>query len=206
MPSAGLSYSQESIPSANMFFARSASFLVISKSSRALTVIEVIGTACTLYCSSESVLERAALVADLGQVPLGELVGVDDQVAAPRQVLEVGFQGGGVHRDEHVRRVTRREDVVVGELQLETRYAGEGASRGPDFRREIRHSGQVVTEDRRLLGEPVSRELHAVTRVTGEPDDDVIELLDLLGHSWKTSSARRGRALTWHHPTAWGIS
>ena len=42
------------MPSANMFFARSASFLVISKSSRDLTVSEVIGTACTLYCSSES--------------------------------------------------------------------------------------------------------------------------------------------------------
>ena len=54
MPSAGRSYSQESMPSANMFFARSASLLVMSKSSRALTVIEVIGTGCTLYGSSES--------------------------------------------------------------------------------------------------------------------------------------------------------
>jgi hypothetical protein len=32
--------------------------------------------------------------------------------------------------------------------------------------------------------------IHAVTGVTGEPDDGVIELLDLLGHGWKTSSAR----------------
>jgi hypothetical protein len=75
------------------------------------------------------VLERAAVVADLGQVPLGELVGVDDQVAAPRQVLDVGLQRGGVHRDEDVRRVARREDVVVGELQLEARYPGERAGR-----------------------------------------------------------------------------
>jgi len=29
--------------------------------------------------------------------------------------------------------------------------------------------------------------MHAVT---GEPDDGVIELLDLLGHGWTTSSAR----------------
>ena len=41
------------MPSANMFFARSASFLVMSKSCRALTVIEVIGTAYRWYCSSE---------------------------------------------------------------------------------------------------------------------------------------------------------
>jgi hypothetical protein len=66
---------------------------------------------------------------------------------------------------------------------LETRYAGERAGRSPDFRREIWHGGQVIPEDGRLLGEPVSGELHAVTRVAGEPDDDVIEPLDLLGHS-----------------------
>ena len=41
------------MPSANMFFARSASFLVMSNSSSALTVIEVTGTAYKLYCSSE---------------------------------------------------------------------------------------------------------------------------------------------------------
>jgi hypothetical protein len=102
---------------------------------------------------------------------------------------------GRVHRDQDVGRVARREDVVVGEMQLEARDAGQSACRGPDFRREIRLGGQVVAEDRGLLGEPVSRELHAVTRVAGEPDDDVIELLDLLGHSWKTSSARLGQTL-----------
>ena len=53
VPSKGRSYSQDSMPSANMFLARSASFLVMSKLSRALTVIEVTGTVCTLYCSSE---------------------------------------------------------------------------------------------------------------------------------------------------------
>jgi hypothetical protein len=68
-------------------------------------------------------------------------------------------------------------------MELETRYAGEGACRGPDFGGEIRLGRQIIAEDRRLLGEPVPGELHAVTRVTREPDDDVIELLDLLGHS-----------------------
>ncbi len=88
--------------------------------------------------------------------------------------------------------------------KLET--PGESARRSPDLGREVRHGGQVVAEDGCLLGEPVPGELHAVTRVAGEPDDDAIELLDLLGHSWKTSSARRSRALTWHHPTAGGMS
>ena len=48
VPSGGRLYSQDSRPSANMFFARSASLREMSNSSRALTVIEVIGTACTL--------------------------------------------------------------------------------------------------------------------------------------------------------------
>ncbi len=46
--SGGRLYSQDSRPSANMFFARSASLREMSNSSRALTVIEVTGTACTL--------------------------------------------------------------------------------------------------------------------------------------------------------------
>ena len=46
--SGGRLYSQDSRPSANMFLARSASFRETSYSSSALTVIEVIGTACTL--------------------------------------------------------------------------------------------------------------------------------------------------------------
>ena len=53
VPSAGRSYSQDSMPSANMFLDRSASLLVRSYSSRALTVSEVMGTACRWYCSSE---------------------------------------------------------------------------------------------------------------------------------------------------------
>src|ERR1700689_3508606 len=53
VPSEGRSYSQESMPSANMFFARSASFLEISNDSSALKFIEEIGTAGSLYCSTE---------------------------------------------------------------------------------------------------------------------------------------------------------
>ena len=41
---------------------------------------------------------------------------------------------------------------------------------------------QVVAERGRLLGEPVTGELHAVAGVAGEPDDHPVELLDLLGH------------------------
>jgi hypothetical protein len=66
-----------------------------------------------------AVLEGVARVADLGEVALRELVGVGDDRRAARQVGEVGLEGGGIHRHEHVGLVPRGEDVVVGEVQLE---------------------------------------------------------------------------------------
>ena len=53
MPSVGRLYIQDSSPSANMFFARSASFLEMSKSASDRTVVEVSGTACTWNWVSE---------------------------------------------------------------------------------------------------------------------------------------------------------
>ena len=53
MPSVGRWYIHEISPSANMFFARSASFLEMSKPSSARTVVEVSGTACSWYDESE---------------------------------------------------------------------------------------------------------------------------------------------------------
>ena len=75
------------------------------------------------------------------------------------------------------------QDVVVGEVQLEGRDAGQRALRGADLGREVREGREVVAEDRGLLGEPVAGELHAVAGVAGDPDDDPVELLDVLGHA-----------------------
>ena len=71
---------------------------------------------------------------------------------------------------------------MVGEVHLERRDARQGALGRPDLGGEVRQRRQVVAERRRLLGEAVAGELHAVTGVAGEPDDDAVELLDLLGH------------------------
>src|SRR4029077_18184543 len=114
---------------------------------------------------------------------------------APGHVTEVGLERRRVHRDEHVRRVTWGQDVVVGKMQLEARTPGQGAGGGADLGREVLQHGQVVAKGRSFLGKPVPCELHAVARVTGETDYDAIELLDLLGHSRRTSSARRSRTL-----------
>ena len=124
-----------------------------------------------LVVAQAAVLERADGVPDLGQVPLGELVGVDDDGAAARQVRQVGLERGRVHRDQHGRRVARGDDAVVGEVQLEGGDTGQGAGGGPDLGREVGQGRQAVAERRRLGGEPVAGQLHAVTGVAGEPDD-----------------------------------
>ena len=49
---------------------------------------------------------------------------------ARRQLGEVGLQRRRVHGHEHVRRVARRDDVVVGDVHLERRDAGDGARPG----------------------------------------------------------------------------
>ena len=122
-------------------------------------------------------LQRVGHVADLRQVALGELVGVGDDHAAARQVADVGLQRRRVHRDEHVGPVARGEDVVVGDLDLEGRDAGQRALRGADLGGIIRLGRQVVAEKRGLRGEPVTGQLHAVAGVTGEADDDFFQAL-----------------------------
>ena len=82
-----------------------------------------------------------------------------------------------VHRHQDVRRVSRREHVVVGEVHLERRDAGDGARRRADLRREVRQRGQVVAEDGAGVGEPITRDLHAIAGVTGEADHDVLDQL-----------------------------
>ena len=176
-----------------MFFARSASFLEISRSARAATVMLVSATGCTRVRRQRPVLQRVGRVAHLRQVALGELVGVDDDVGPARQVGQVRLERRRVHRHQDVRRVTGGEDVGVGEVHLEAGDAGQGPGRRPDLGREVGERGDVVAELGGLRGEPVTGELHAVAGVAGEPDDHPIQLPDLLGHVELTSSRWRRR-------------
>ena len=137
------------------------------------------------------VLERVLRVAGLAQVAVGEVVAVHDDRGALLQVAQVGLQRRRVHRHQHVGGVARGQDVVVGEVHLERRHARQRALGRPDLRREVGQRRQVVAERRRLLGEAVAGELHAVTGVAGEADDHAVELLDLLGHAAPSSCGAR---------------
>ncbi len=90
---------------------------------------------------------------------------------------DVGLQRGGVHRDQDVGPVTRGQDVVVGDLNLERRHAGQRALWRADLGGVIRLRRKVIAEQCGLGGEPVTSELHAVAGVAGESDDDLFELL-----------------------------
>ena len=175
-----------------MFFDRSASFLPRPESLSASVVMLVSGTRDQLPALQRAVLERVGRVADLRQVPRGELVGVDDQQAAAGQVGDVGLERGRVHHDQDVGGVARRHDVVVGEVQLEGADAGQGARRRADLGGEVGQRRQVVAEARRLAGEPVARQLHAVAGVAGEPDDDAVELDDALHEAARRGAGRDG--------------
>ena len=80
---------------------------------------------------------------------------------------------------KHGRRIAVGVDVVVGDVDLEGRHAGQRSGRSADLGGELGEGCQVVAEQRTGGGEPVTGQLHAVARVAGEPDDDPVDLSDL---------------------------
>jgi hypothetical protein len=122
-----------------------------------------------------AVLERVGGVAGLGEVALLEGVDVDDHGAADLEPRQLVAQRRGVHGHQHVGRVARRGDLVIGDVHLEGADAGEGAGRRPDLGREVRQRGQVVAEHGTGAREAIAGELHAIARVACEADDDPVE-------------------------------
>ena len=123
--------------------------------------------------------ERVAVVAGLLEVALVEGVAVHDHGADAAEALQLGLERGGVHRHEHVGLVARREDVVVADVDLERRDAGERAGRGTDLGRVVGQRREVVAEDGGDAGESVAGQLHAIAGVTREADDDLGDGLQL---------------------------
>ena len=132
--------------------------------------------------AERAVLERVRVVARLFEVALREGILVGDDRRAALERREVRLQRRRVHRDEHVRRVARREDVARGEVDLEGGDAGDGAGRRADLGGEVRQCREVVPEQRRRVGEAPTDELHAVPRVAREAHDHALALLDRLAH------------------------
>ena len=115
-------------------------------------------------------------IARLGQVPILEGVAVDQDDRPLVHQVDVGLQGGRVHGHQDIGRIARGQDVVVGDVDLEGGDAVQRPRRGPDLRREVRERRQVVAHQRARCREAIPRQLHAVARVPGEPDDDLVKL------------------------------
>ena len=107
-----------------------------------------------------------------------EALPVDDQDAARLQVFEVRLEGCRVHGDQDIQVVTGGEDRKGGEVQLESADARQRPGRGADLGRKVRERREVIAGERRLGRELHAGDLHAVARVTREPDDDGVAFLD----------------------------
>ena len=119
-----------------------------------------------------AVLERALLVARLGEVARGELAFVDDEEAAFANLLRVRLQRRRVHGDQHVRLIARGVDRARAEIDLESGHPEGRPLRRPDFRGEVGEGRKVVARERGRQRELPAGQLHAVAAVAGKADDD----------------------------------
>src|SRR5207244_3517569 len=103
--------------------------------------------------------ERVRLITRLVQVAIRKGVGVDNEDTARLEVLDVGFQGGRVHRDERIEVVAGCVDVLAAEMDLEAGDAGERAGRCTNLRREVGKRRDVIPEDGAGVGKLRSGEL-----------------------------------------------
>ena len=180
--SVGRPYIHDSRPRANMFFARAASLRERPNSLTASTVIPVRSSGCTAYAAERVVVERArrrsrpwrgcgavkSWVSTMIVAPWGRSPRLARSAAGFIATSTSGASPGV--RMSWSAKCTWNDETP-----------GQRALRGPDLGGEVGQRRQVVAERGGLLGEPVPGQLHAVAGVAGEPDDDAVELLDLLG-------------------------
>ena len=126
-----------------------------------------------------AVTERVLAVAGLREVALLEGVAVDDQRSARLEQVQLALERGRVHGDEDLRGVARRGDLVVGDVDLKCRNAGEGACRRSDLSGKLRERGEVIAQHGAHRSEAIAGELHAIARVAREADDHTVEVDDL---------------------------
>ena len=117
--------------------------------------------------------EGVLLVAGLLHSFVGEGVDVDNNGSTFLSPFQIGLEGCGVHGHEDVTLVTRAIDMV-SHMNLITRDTGDGVVRGADFSRIVGESGDVVSRQGRGVGEESTRQLHSVTGIAGETDDEVV--------------------------------
>ena len=120
--------------------------------------------------------QRVGRIAGLGQVGLVEFVFIDHEDAARLHFAEVDLQGRRVHGDQHVRRIARRMDFVIGEAELKAAHAAQRTGRGADLRRIVGLGADDQSRHGSDVGELAADDLHAVARVAGKADRGAMHL------------------------------
>jgi len=127
------------------------------------------------------IVQRVLRVAGLVEIALLEGRGVDDQQAAGLEVAKMHLERSRIHRHQAVETVARRVHALAAELQLEAGDAEQRAGRGADLGGEVRQRGDVIARPRRLGGELLARQLHAIAGVSGEADHGALKLAPRFG-------------------------
>ena len=117
-----------------------------------------------------------AVEVGLFQVDGAEGVGVDDDASLWFGILILCFKCGGVHGHEHVALVAWCIDLALADVDLIARHTGKRALRGADVSGIVWESGDAVAHGSGHGGEDVADQLHAVTGVARETDNDVFQL------------------------------
>ena len=120
-------------------------------------------------------------VTGLLEINLVEFIIICDDDPTGFNILNVHLERSGIHGDHRVDRITRRVNVVTGELDLESRHAEGGPLRSSDFRGEVWKCREVVADHRGGVRELPTGQLHAVTRVATEANGDrFLEIKEVL--------------------------
>jgi len=133
------------------------------------------GNAVHLVAAERAIFERVTGNAGELEILLGEAVFVDDDRSPLAQNLQVGDQCGGIHCNENIRRIARRQDIAASEANLEAAHAVGRSGGSAYFRGIVRERAHIVSENGSGVRKLRSRQLHTVTRIPGKPDGNVLE-------------------------------
>src|SRR5206468_7275816 len=79
---------------------------------------------------------------------------------------------------------------IGGEVQRKTAHTGNRAGRGANFGRVIRKRGNIIAVERGGIGELAAGDLHAVTGISREADDRLIQHFALVFYWWNFRERR----------------
>ena len=113
------------------------------------------------------------------QILRTEAIGVYDDSGSRLSIAILCLQRGCVHRNEHIAQITRSIDLTGTYVHLISTDTCERTLRGADVGRIVGKGADTVTYGCRDRRKNVSGQLHAVTGITRETDNNTVQLLNL---------------------------